>query len=402
MRIGVFSDGYLPSVTGVTTSVETSVSVLEQRGHTVTIVAPSYPKYKDRAHDVVRIRSVALPGQDNFRVATYLPGTSLLLAARLDVDIIHGHAGGPISWLGWEVARIKRVPFVFTYHTFFNQYTHYFLKGKVIRPHMMEVATRVFGNMTDQVIAPTQKVRDELLIYGVKKPITILPSGIDLKMFRPQISGALRQQLKIPQHEIIFLYAGRIGKEKSIDLVIRSFARTLKQCPTCHLVIAGDGPDRRKLELLATKVGKGRVHFLGFVPRNELPLVYTDADVFVFASKTETQGMVVPEAMACGLPIIAVKDAVYKGVLTHHHEGWLTEHQQIPFSRAMIALAQSPQERQRLGQAALATAQGFSLERVTDQLEALYQGLIRQSPAQDLLMLPPWLRRDRREKLSDE
>jgi glycosyltransferase involved in cell wall biosynthesis len=267
---------------------------------------------------------------------------------------------------------------------------------------MTEVATRVFGNMTDQIIAPTQKVRDELLIYGVKKPITILPSGIDLTMFKPQPSRKLRQQLHISKNEIIFLYAGRLGKEKSIDLVIRSFARTLKQCPTAHLVIAGDGPDRHKLEALARKVGSGRVHFLGFVQRDQLPLVYADADIFVFASKTETQGMVVPEAMACGLPVIAVNDPVYKGVIVHRQDGWLTEHQQLPFSRAMIALAQSPSERQRLSKAALAKAQHFSLETITDQVEVLYEQLIKQSSTQDIMTLPPWLRLDRREKLPGE
>lgn len=400
MKIGIFSDGYLPSINGVTTSVETSASALEALGHQVTIVAPKTPHYTDQDHNVIWVRSVLIPGQNTFRAATYLPGTSVLMALRLDVDIIHAHAGGPISWLGWEVARIKRIPFVFTYHTLFNQYTHYFLKGKVIKPRMAEVATRVFGNMTDYVIAPTQKVRDELLNYGVKKPIIILPSGIDLQQFSPQPVGDLRHRLGISRQAVIFLFAGRLGKEKSVDLLIRAFGRTARLCPQAHLVIAGDGPDRHKLEMLAQVTAPDRIHFLGFVPRQELPQVYSDADVFAFASNTETQGLVVTEAMACGLPVVAIDDPVYKGVVVHDQEGLLVKHHQLSFSKAMTSMAESPEARRRMSRAALACAQKFSLEIITHKLAVLYQDLIDNPPPSslDLKNIPPWLRLDRRDK----
>ena len=147
MKIGLFTDGYLPGVTGVATSVHAMAQELERRGHTVVLVAPKYPKYKD-SRPVIRLRSVTLPSKKDLRIATYLPGTSVLLASQLDLDIIHGHAGGPVTMLGWEISRIKRVPFVVTYHTLFNQYTHYILKGKVIRPRMAEVVTKIFANFS--------------------------------------------------------------------------------------------------------------------------------------------------------------------------------------------------------------------------------------------------------------
>lgn len=398
MKIGIFTDSYLPTVNGVTTSVVCTAEELQKRGHDVIIVAPSFPHYQDKPGRIIRLRSVSLPGHEVLRVATYLPGTSFVMASRLDLDIIHGHSGGSVSWLGWEVSTIKRIPYVFTYHTLFNQYTHYFLRGKVVRPGMIDAATRVFGNMTDRVIAPTHKIERELLKYGVKKPIDILPSGIDLDLFKPLPKQSLRKELRIPQDEIIFMYAGRLGKEKSVDMIIRAFGLTLKKCPKARLIIAGDGPDRQKLETLARKVAPHKVHFLGFVQRPDLPATYSGADVFVFASITETQGLVVPEAMACGLPIVAVDDPVYEGLLADKHDALLTQHSQVSLSQAMIKLAQSPDERRRLSKRSLAQAQTLSLDGMTDNLLEIYQQLIDHPTTHDFMTLPPWLRMEWRDK----
>lgn len=377
MRIGIFTDGYLPGITGVSTSVDSTVKELERRGHTVVLVAPKYPRHHDN-RPVIRIRSVALPNLKNIRIATYLPGTSIALATQIDVDIIHGHAGGPITMLGWEIAKIKRIPFVVTYHTLFNQYTHYVFKGKVIRPKMTEMATRIFANTADYIVAPTQKVNDELVRYGVKKPIKTIPTGIDLTSFHPRPgNNYISDKLGVDRDVQILLYVGRLGKEKSVDYLIKSFAHVAKERKDVILVIAGDGPERHRLESLAKKLRLGnKVHFTGFIDPQDTPLLYSSADVFVFCSRTETQGLVVFEAMASGITPVVVDDPAYRNIIEHEQNGLVAKRGIKGFAREVLRVLSDDKLKMQLAAGALASADQFSLQRSIDTLEQLYKELI--------------------------
>ena len=184
MRIGFFTDGFLPQPNGVATSVFESAKELERRGHEVWIIAPSYPGYIDKSLNVIRLTSLKVFKEPEIRLALNLPDRAMRKVLSMDFDIIHGHSGGVVTLMGWEVARAKNVPFVVTYHTLWNRYTHYFLKGKVITPKMMERATKIFGNQIDFLIAPTRRVERVLRSYGVKKPIKVVPSGINIDKFK--------------------------------------------------------------------------------------------------------------------------------------------------------------------------------------------------------------------------
>lgn len=379
MKIGFFTEGYYPQLTGVATTVDACARALERRGHEVYIIAPKVPGVKDEKR-VIRIASIKHPRESEFRVATVFPGRSLLLASKVDFDIIHGHAGGPLTLLGWEVAKLKRVPFLVTYHTLWNSYMHYILKGKVIKPRMVEIASRIFGNLCDSLVVPTKKIKEELSSYGVEKPIHVIPNGINLDQFRGGDSKWLRKTLKIDSETKIVLYVGRLGKEKSVDYLIKAFKALHKELPQTALVIVGDGAEKHKLRELTRKLTiEKHVYFTGGVDQVFLRNVYAGADVFAFASRTETQGMVVLEAMAAGLPVITVDDPAYTDVIHEGVTGMLVKGSPTAFAKKLAVLLNDEELQRKLAAAALAKVGEYSIDHVAEQLEKLYKQLIAQN-----------------------
>lgn len=376
MKIGFFTDGYFPQLNGVAISVDACAKALEKRGHEVYIVAPKYPGVKDEKN-VIRITSIKYPENPEIRLATFLPGKSLLLASKVDFDIIHGHSGGPLTLLGWEVAKLKRIPFVVTYHTLWNHYMHYILKGKIIRPKMAEIASKIFGNLCDTLVVPTKKVKEELLSYGVDKPIEIISNGIELSHFKSGDKLWLRKQFEIASDSKILLYVGRLGKEKSVDYLLRFFAKLQKELPKTTFVIVGDGTEKTKLRELAKKLKiDKKVIFAGPINPSVLPNVYSGADVFVFASKTETQGIVILEAMASGLPVVTIYDDAYTDIITDGVTGLLVKGSPSLFAKRVSSLLQNPQLQQTLSANARKIVDAYSVHTIAVQLEALYQDLI--------------------------
>lgn len=381
MKIGFFTDGYLPQINGVAISVETSAKALKKLGHEVYIVAPKYPAYKDEKN-VIRIPSLQLTKQPDYRLATFLPNRAIIAASRIDFDIIHGHSGGPITLLGWEVSRLKRVPFVVTYHTLWNQYTHYILRGKVIRPRMAEIASRIFGNLCDMLIVPTKKVEKELQDYGIDKPILVIPNGIETERFHNHEKGYLHQLLKLSPEKKILLYVGRIGKEKSIDFLIRSFKDIVSQDAQTVLVVVGDGTDseRKRLLQIADDCGvKERLYFTGFVKQHLIPKVYADGEIFLFSSTSETQGMVIIEAMASGLPVVSVYDDAYVELVKNGKTGYLVKGKEDAFAQAVNLLLQDDKKRKMMGTNAQKKAQDYSVLEIAKSLEKTYSDLIKKN-----------------------
>ena len=339
MKIGFFTDGYLPEPNGVAENVATSAKALENLGHIVYIVAPKHPNFTDKNPRIFRLRSVRVYKNPEFRMAVPVPERDFREASKIDFDIIHGHAGGPVAFLGFEIARRKNIPYVFTYHTLWNRYTHYILKGKILTPKMMEVASRVFCNLCSAIIAPTQRVKKELESYSVRKPIYVIPGGIEISRFKNTKKGFLRNKFNILDQDKILLYVGRLGKEKSVDFLIESFQQITKEIKNVKLVIVGDGPERNNLEKLTKKLSlKKEVVFAGFIGREDIPRVYADADLFVFASTTETQGLVVSEALASGVPCVVIDDPAFEGIVAKRYNGLVTKNTVEDFSTQVIRL----------------------------------------------------------------
>lgn len=377
MVIGFFTDGYFPQLNGVAVSVAACAKALEDLGHEVYIIAPSYPNIKNEPKKIIRITSVKYSGSPNIRLATYLPGKSITLSKKINFDIIHGHGGGPLTMLGFEVAKVSRIPYVVTYHTLWNKYMHYFLKGKVITPKMTEVASRIFGNRCDMVVVPTKKVKMELLSYGIDKPIRIISNGLDLERFKNASSSWLREKYGIKASTKVILHVGRVGKEKSIDYLFDAYRDILSDIPDSIFVLVGDGSDEKPLTEYAKKLGiQNNILFTGgFLPES-VPPMYKGADVFVFASKTETQGVVILEAMASGIPVVTVKDDAYLEIFKNGKGGRMVDGDAHDFAREVIDVLSNDKKRELMVNESLKIVEGHSILATAKELDSLYKALI--------------------------
>jgi glycosyltransferase involved in cell wall biosynthesis len=217
---------------------------------------------------------------------------------------------------------------------------------------MMEIGSRAFCNLCTQVVVPTKLVRQELRKYGFRKSIDVIAGGINVKKFKNSEKGSLRKRFHIPDDNLVVLYVGRLGKEKNIEFILESFS-VLKNKEKVTLVIVGDGPERDKLTELSDRLGIGeQTIFTGFIPTDEVGKAYVDADVFVFSSKTETQGLVVAEAMAAALAVLVVSDGAFKEIVQHNETGLVAKDNLLSFSKNLENLIANPELRTRLGKQA--------------------------------------------------
>ncbi len=376
MRIGLFTESYLPDPNGVATTVAATARELEKLGHTVYIIAPKHPGYKDEKN-VIRLYALKVMEKLDMRTALHVPERNLIKIIRLDLDLIHGHAGGTVSFIGWEVARLKNIPYIGTYHTLAHEYTHYILRGKLLTPGFFKTVTRIFGNMCDQLIAPTERAKNELRAMKVSRPIAILPSGIDLETFTNVPKGYLRERLHISDSTKILLYVGRLGREKSMDFLVRAYSDIVKKHPKTALVLVGDGPDKKSLRKLAKELGVSKkVYLPGFIKPNLIPQIYADSDIFVFASKTETQGMVLVEAMASGLPVVAVSDPAFTDLVVNDKNGYLTDRSIEDFSKKVGNILSSEKLYSAMSSASIKMSKKYSVVLHTKNLEKLYEKLL--------------------------
>jgi 1,2-diacylglycerol 3-alpha-glucosyltransferase len=378
MKIGFFTDSYLPMLDGVSTSVESCARALEEKGHEVYIIAPRYPRYKDKRKNVYRLISIKVVRTPEIRFALQLPEKSLLQILQIDFDIIHGHSGGGVTFLGLQIARAKNIPYIATYHTLWNRYAHYMFRGVVIRPRMLEMTSRFFGNLCDALIAPTKRVKRELTSYNITKPIYVLPNGIRTQDYKNIKPGFLRKKAHIAKGTKVLLYVGRLGEEKSVDFLIRSFQLIHAKDPKTALVLLGTGPDKDKLKDIAKRLDIAQaVYFVGTVRHSNIPKVYADADLFVFASQTETQGMVILEAFASGVPVVAVKDEAFSGVIEDDKNGYLVEKDRKIFAEKASAILGNQNLSEKFSQYAKQTAEKYSIEKTVTYLEGEYKKLIK-------------------------
>lgn len=378
MKIGFFTDSYLPLPDGVATSVDSCARALEERGHEVYIIAPKKPRYKDKRSNVYRLTSIKFIKTPEIRWALQLPEKSLIKILRIDFDIIHGHAGGPITFLGWQIARARNIPYIATYHTHWSRYAHYFLKG-IVRPRMLEITTRIFGNMYGNLIAPTKRIKKELISYGVKSNIFVLPTGIDINKFDIDNKDYIRKKIKATNDTGILLYVGRLGREKSVDFLLQSFKIIKENNPQTALVLVGSGPEKNKLKKLAKKLNiQNNVFFLGTIKYKNISKVYKGADLFVFASQTETQGMVILEAFASGLPVVALEDETFDGVIINNKNGFLVKKDVNIFSEKVIKILNNEKMRTGFSEFGKNTVKNFLIESTAKKLEELYREIAKE------------------------
>lgn len=306
LRIAMFSDSALPILNGVSVSLDALISELRNQGHSVHLFAARYPGHRDADPNTYRFRALETPISKGYPVA-YPPFYRMLLKFRRhEFDIIHTHTPFMVGMAGFRWAESHDLPIVSTYHTLYDRYAHYFrvLPRRYVRFRIAK-HTNFYYNHVDHVITPSEASLKWLRRHSVHTPMSVIPTGI---LRGPQLERAeVRQALGVSPDTRLLLYAGRLAKEKNLNLLLETVARVFAEDPKARLWLVGDGPYRQECVRLVRQAGIGdRVRFVGFVPREEIHRYYTAADLFVFSSITETQGLVVQEAMMHGLPAVVV------------------------------------------------------------------------------------------------
>jgi 1,2-diacylglycerol 3-alpha-glucosyltransferase len=350
VRIGLFTNNYLPFCGGVTISVETLRRGLEGRGHEVWTFAPRFPGAPETDPRVVRFPSIPAATYPEFALAVPWSPRIGRQVSRLGLDVFHAHHPFLLGPAARRLARRLHRPLVFTYHTRYEKYAHYVpLTRPLVEAAALRLSTR-FAARADAVIAPSALVRDQLRARGVTAPIAVVPTGVDLGRFRPSEGAAARRALGLAAAEPLVLYVGRLDREKSVDRVLLAFDRIAGTLPGAQLWLVGQGKETEPLRRLAAGLGAGdRVHFAGVRAHQGLAVWYQAADLFRFASETETQGLVLAEAAACGLPAVAVIAPGCDEVVRDGETGILTKGDPAALAEAAIGLLLDGDRRVAMG-----------------------------------------------------
>lgn len=370
----MFTDSYRPYTSGVVRSLDTFTRELEELGHRVFIFAPAYGRHEAEAN-VFRYWALPAPTNRRFYVAIPLSWRTGGTVRRLQLDVIHAHSPFVLGRLGMRHARQQGIPVVFTYHTRYDQYAHYApLLGVHLRSWVGRVA-RDFANRADVVIAPTGSIKELLQEEGVRSPIRVVPTGVDLDEFGHSDPGWAHKTLELSPGRPAIVSVGRLGAEKNLEFLIRVAGRLDDRVT---LLMVGDGPLRGQLEALVQKLGlSGRVKFSGQLDRPELGSVLKASRLLVFSSHTDTQGVVLLEALAAGIPVVAVDAPGARDMVTPGVNGFLTPPDEASFAQAIKTLLDDARLYDEFSRAARRQAESLSSRACAHLLVDVYQEVAR-------------------------
>lgn len=320
IRVLMVSDVYFPRVNGVSTSMETFRRALARQGVEVRLVVPRYDDEADEP-GIIRVAGRRLPNDPEDRLLPWGEMHRTVRAAASGCDLIHVQTPFIAHYAGVAAARHHGLPALVTYHTLFEEYLQHYVP--LLPAAWLRGLARSFSrrqcNVVDTVVVPSSAMADRLTRYGVATPLAILPTGIPLARFARGNGAAFRASHGIPPERPLALFVGRVAHEKNIGFLLDAFARAHQRCPEALLLVTGEGPAMESLRQQATRLGLAdSVRFLGYLDRaSALPDCYAAADLFVFASRTETQGLVLLEALAAGTPVVALSAMGTADILAH-------------------------------------------------------------------------------------
>jgi len=386
LRVLFISDVYFPRVNGVSTSIRTFRQDLAAHGVETHLIAPRYEAAAQAAEEpgVLRVASAPVPRDPEDRRMRWGALTRALDGlAPSAFDLVHIHTPFIAHYAGVRFARRAGIPALATYHTFFEEYLHHYLP--VLPRRLGRWLARSFTrSQCDDVrglIAPSEPMRAVLLEYGVTTPIHVLPTGLPADRFRAGDARAFRARAGIPPEARLVTYIGRVAHEKNIGFLVEMFAEVRRRVPQAMLVIAGEGPARQGLQSQVSSLGLApHVHFAGYLDRDTALLdCYAAADVFVFASRTETQGLVLLEAMAQGAPVVSTAELGTRSILVPGSGALVVPEERGAFAAAVAGVLEDRQLHQELAQRGRAYARGWSSTAMAGRLTELY-GTLRRAP----------------------
>ncbi len=379
MNIWMMTNTFTPFVGGVARSVAAFARECRQAGHRVVIVAPVFEGMPLQEEDVIRVPALQNFNGSDFSLALPAPG---ILAPHLEEcrpDIVHSHHPHLLGNTAVRIASRLGCPLVFTHHTTYEQYVHYVPTGASrLREFVIALVTG-YCNLCDHVIAPSQSVALVLRERGVQTPIEILPTGVDIHHFAQGDGPGFRRRHRIPKRAFVAGYVGRLASEKNLAFLAEAVNAQIAQTRCGHFLVVGSGPSAREIRDVFVRSGqRRRLHLVGSLDGQDLVDAYHAMNVFVFASRSETQGMVLTEAMAAGKPVVALDGPGVREVVIDRYNGRLLQSErEEDFGAALGRIqAASPLERRRLEAAARETAQQFSMDRCGRGLLRLYDHLM--------------------------
>ncbi|MFT3783511.1 MAG: glycosyltransferase [Nibricoccus sp.] len=397
MNICMMTNTYLPHVGGVARSVSTFAEEYLDLGNDVLVVAPVFegkPLPKKAEAIVDRVPAIQNFNGSDFSVR--LP-VATVLSKRLEnftADIVHAHHPFLLGDTALRVAAKKNVPVIFTHHTKYEDYTHYVpFDSPVLREFAAQLSTD-FANLCDGIIAPSESIAELIQKRGVTAPIKVVPSGIDVEAFAAGDRVRFRAKHRLGDDTFVVGHVGRLAPEKNLEYLAEAVALFCAKTPKAIFAVVGAGPAEDTLRKIFEKHGiSDRLLLPGKLTGPRLYAAYRGMDVFAFASKSETQGMVLAEAMAAGLPVVALDASGVREVVRHEKNGYMLHEDEPPssFAAALRRLANAPARRERFASHARKTAEQFSRRNCAEQAIAFYGEILKATRRERLLTwLSPW------------
>jgi 1,2-diacylglycerol 3-alpha-glucosyltransferase len=381
MRVLMISDVYFPRVNGVSTSIQTFAREFVSNGHGVTLIAPDYGRDSPEPFEVVRIPSRYLPVDPEDRILR----VRALRRHRDDLargrfDLLHIHTPFIAHYSGVALARRLGIPTVESYHTFFEQYLDNYVP--LVPSAWLRALARRFSaaqcNDVDALVVPSQAMLDVLLGYGARTPARVIPTGIELKQFSRGDGPRFRARHGIAPDRPVLVHVSRLAFEKNIDFLIRMLVRVKARVPSVLLVVAGEGPARRGLEAQARALGLAdNTLFVGYLDRDgALEDCYSAGTAFVFASRTETQGLVLLEALALGVPVVSTAVMGTREVLEEGRGSLIAEEDEQAFADKCVRILTDPTLRESLARAGRAYAQSWAAPALAGRMLECYEDVL--------------------------
>jgi len=373
LKILFISDVYFPRINGVSTSINTFVKQMQSLGHTVHLIAPDYAVETQATDEAwikrIPARSIYFDPED--KLMKYGEALKLMPAlAHEQYDMIHVHTPFVAHYLGLKLAKALNIPCIETYHTFFEDYLHHYLPWvpQLMARGMARLISKQQCNAVSAIVAPSQPMLDVLRGYGIKVPAEVIPTGLQDHSFAESDGIAFRKKYDIPLDRPMLLYVGRVAFEKNIDFLLGMTKVLSDERPDVLMVITGEGPAEASLHKLAKTLNiEKNVKFIGYLNREtELNACYQSADVFVFASKSETQGLVLLEAMAQGTPVVAIAELGTASILIEGEGALIAQENTLEFAEKVHQLLIYPEQRAELGE----RARAYALAKWTAKVQA--------------------------------
>ena len=383
MRIGIFTDTYPPYINGVSTSVSMLENALRKKGHQVYIVTVNTEnmryKYENDEH-IIRIPGVPI-GIYDYRLTGVYPLKAINKIKKWNLDVIHSHTEFGVGTFARIIAKQYNIPLVHTYHTMYEDYVHYITKGYFnnTSKKIVEYLTNFYCNQTaTELIVPTKKTYDLFKEkYKYTRNVHIIPTGIEVERFYkentdPEKLEEIRKKHGLNKGDFVILYVGRLGQEKSVDVLIEAHQELAREYKA-KLLIVGDGPDMDTYKNLVHKLKiDDNVIFTGKVPWTEVTLYYQIADIFATASKSETQGLTVIEAMAASLPVVAVDDESFRNVIIDGLNGHLFDTKK-EYKKYVKSFIDEPSKLQQFSKQARINADTYSSKYFAERVLDVYR-----------------------------